>query len=371
MTSSSSFTITLTGRKSELTSAFFPPIDLTTNDGSGSGGWEAGLLSFDSYFSVPNLIENENSNLYLRDDDDGKKVGDTRGKTVPINQLSMLFSKASPHTRFYQDKLRGNRIVMLMKGKKCFFNDRDDSVLTLLGFKKGRVLAGPLKGISEEDDHDAHDVDDTGRIFVEHVADEPVSESRIRFPKDKQMRLYKGYLYTVPTGTYEAQDLKKLLQTDLQKQFQVSLDLFVNLNTLRCGIKCSKKVDFSLDGSFGDLLGFPSNALIPPHSVYWAANMSQIFKVLHIGVAVSCCAGAYRNGEQSHVIFQFTPDVEPGFRLNVTPRNVTYHPVVTNRLDEITVRVLDQDDALVNFRNEVISIRIHFRRFMGGGGDRV
>jgi len=84
----SSFTVTLTGRNSELHSSFFPPIELE----GGAGDWEAGLTSFDSYFSIPNLVEGENSTLYLLDEG-GHAVHDKSGRFVDDKDIQGLLNK--------------------------------------------------------------------------------------------------------------------------------------------------------------------------------------------------------------------------------------------------------------------------------------
>jgi len=101
---------------------------------------------------------------------------------------------------------------------------------------------------------------------------------------------------------------------------------------------------------------------MPSNTWNWSSDVIHVFSVTNIGVTVSCCEGDYRNGQTSHVVYQFTPGVAPGYRLTETATTVTYHPVITDRLDEITVQVIDQDGRLVNFRDELISIRLHFRR---------
>jgi len=337
----SSFTVTLTDRSSVLQTNFFPPIELK------NGAWEAGLTSFDSYFSIPNLIEGENSTLYLLD---GKPhpIHDTSGKFFNIGDLSNVL-KAVGAGDITVKKNVDDRIVI--KTNTTLFNQFDDSVLLPLGFNKGRIL--------------------TASQTATYTADHPIKSSwsatlkkevyGVDLPKGKQHFLYTGLVYVVPTGTYELDDLNGLLTTELKK-LGVDFQMQTNLNTLHCGIKCSKRIDFNVPDSFASLLGFKPDADMPPNNWNWSTDIIHVFSVTNIGVALSCCEGDFRNGKPSHVIYQFTPNAEPGYRLSETPETVTYHLVIVDKLDEITAQIVDQAGRLISFRSEEISIRIHFRK---------
>ncbi|CAA9998065.1 unnamed protein product [Nesidiocoris tenuis] len=183
----------------------------------------------------------------------------------------------------------------------------------------------------------------------------------LHIPAGRQYYLYTGVIYTVPTGTYELEDLQKLLKAQLDKLYGIKFDLDVNLNTLQCGVKCSKKIDFGFEDTFGELLGFNPKAQLIPNQYNWSTDIIHVFKVSTIGISVSCCEGSYINDQESHVIYQFSPDVEPGYKLRQEPALVTYHPVVGEKLETVTIKVVDQDGTLIDFRNELIVVRLHFK----------
>jgi hypothetical protein len=51
-----------------------------------------------------------------------------------------------------------------------------------------------------------------------------------------------------------------------------------------------------------------------------------------------------------------------GYKIIESPSNVIYLPINTKQLDEIIIKITDQDGNLVNFREEVITVRLHLRR---------
>uniref|UniRef100_A0A0K8SLV7 Uncharacterized protein n=1 Tax=Lygus hesperus TaxID=30085 RepID=A0A0K8SLV7_LYGHE len=335
-----SFTITLTGHgKSELHANFFPPIQL------GSSDWEAGLTSFDSYFSIPNLIENGNSTLYLLDA--GTPIHDTTGQFIEASKIEKVLQKTMSDVTITIT----NTHHVILKTSKTLFNTSSVSVLIPLGFSQGRILT-------------------SGTTL--HKGDEPLkktwSASQKKFvyglelPSGVQHYLYTGTMYKIPTGTYELSDLRKVIITELKKM-DIDFDMQVNLNTQRCGIKCSKIIDFQHTDSFSTLLGFSPSDKMPSNTWNWSNQIVHVFSVMNIGVSVSCCQGDYRNGEPSHVIYQFTPNVAPGYRMSENPDSVTYHSVLnSDKLEEITVKVIDQDGKLIDFGGEAISIRLHFKQ---------
>lgn len=333
-----SFTITLTERgKSELHANFFPPLELNSTD------WEAGLTSFDSYFAIPNLIEGVNSTLYLIDDE-SVPIHNTSGKFFHDKDLPALFK--TEHTAVKIEKQHA-----VITTTRTLFNSSDDSVLINLGFKKGRVL--PASSTTS------------------YVADRPLKTSwsaalkknfdGMELPSGKQHALYFGVIFEVPTGTYELADLRTLLKSELKK-LSIEFEMEVNLNTQRCGILCSKRIDFNHANSFANLLGFKSEDILPCNKWNWSEGIVHVFNVINIGVSVSCCQGDIRNGTPTHVIYQFTPSVPPGYRMTENPQSVTYHSVIGDKLEEITVKMIDQDGKLINFGDEIISIRLHFKR---------
>ncbi|CAB0015598.1 unnamed protein product, partial [Nesidiocoris tenuis] len=243
----------------------------------------------------------------------------------------------------------GDRIV-LKTGSRSYFNTREDSLFMLLGFGKHKTLKANGEYVSDSILTTSLSVASTEKPVL-----------GLHIPAGRQYYLYTGVIYTVPTGTYELEDLQKLLKAQLDKLYGIKFDLDVNLNTLQCGVKCSKKIDFGFEDTFGELLGFNPKAQLIPNQYNWSTDIIHVFKVSTIGISVSCCEGSYINDQESHVIYQFSPDVEPGYKLRQEPALVTYHPVVGEKLETVTIKVVDQDGTLIDFRNELIVVRLHFK----------
>ena len=132
-----SLTITLTGRSSILQSSFLPPIDLT------DGMYSIGLLSFDTYNSIPNIMKNVNDRFYFSD----PKQKQMRSIQIPegsynINALSEYLQENMKHIDEKAEiEIRGNPSTLkaeIRSNQDIFFNSKSfpNGIGELLGFNK-------------------------------------------------------------------------------------------------------------------------------------------------------------------------------------------------------------------------------------------
>ena len=57
----------------------------------------------------------------------------------------------------------------------------------------------------------------------------------------------------------------------------------------------------------------------------------------------------------------FFPKVSPGYKIIETPVNLVYLPITLDTIDRPGVSITDQDDHLINLRNEKLTVRFHIR----------
>lgn len=147
-----------------------------------------------------------------------------------------------------------------------------------------------------------------------------------------------------------------------EKPFKISIK--PNSNTLNIEIFCVFTIHFDRQGSIGKVLGF-SERKLEKNILHVSDSVIQISAVSEINVECNIVEGSFRNGKPCHTIFTFYPDVEPGYKLSLQPTNVIYLPVNTRTINNITLRLVDQEGRLVNFRKEEISIQLNLRRLWG------
>lgn len=167
---------------------------------------------------------------------------------------------------------------------------------------------------------------------------------------DKELR--------IPCGAYEIENISSFLRENLGDD---AIKLTANEATLKCEITSKYKIDFSQEGTIGPILGF-SPKILEPNKKHVSDSPVQIVNISSVLVECNLINNSYINHQLSHVLFAFSISEPPGFKIVEIPSSVIYLPVKTKQIDNITLRIVDQDENLVNFRNEKIVVRLHLRR---------
>ena len=87
----------------------------------------------------------------------------------------------------------------------------------------------------------------------------------------------------------------------------------------------------------------------------------SIIRVNSLRVECNVTTGAYINDRKVQTIHEFFPTVPPGYKIVEVLSDVIYLPVAVKTIDQIQLRIVDQDGNLVNFRVETITLRLHIK----------
>lgn len=180
---------------------------------------------------------------------------------------------------------------------------------------------------------------------------------------EKNNKLYYGNeneFIEIPTGSYELSDINNYLQEQFQKK-QIYFRVKANNNTLKSELKSSVDIEFK-DGTIGKILGFKNQIIKGDSMVNVSDYPAEIIKVNSIAIDCSLAKGSYLNGSLLHIIHQFFPNVSPGFKIIEVPQNIIYFPITVTVIDKITIKIIDQNGDLVNFRNETVTLRLHVKK---------
>lgn len=173
-------------------------------------------------------------------------------------------------------------------------------------------------------------------------------------------KIYVGEeVVTIATGSYEIEDIETYVQTALIDK-GITINIKPNNNTLCSEIKCTQDIDFQPTDSIGSLLGFTRRVLLANKSHRSDLPVS-ILRVNALRVECNITAGAYINERKVHTIHEFFPVVPPGYKIVEVPSHVIYLPITGKTIDHIQLRLVDQNGDLVNFRGEIITIRLHLK----------
>lgn len=169
----------------------------------------------------------------------------------------------------------------------------------------------------------------------------------------------------IPKGSYELMAINKYLQDNIIRQPKEEPEdiiyLRANTNTLKSEIKCKYTIDFSQPNNVGNILGF-SKRILKENMWHESDLPVKIIKINILRIECNITSGAYSNGKIVHVIHEFFPNVEPGYKISETPSNVIYLPIIAKVIDRLTLQIVDQDNNMVDFGDEIITVRLHLRK---------
>lgn len=172
---------------------------------------------------------------------------------------------------------------------------------------------------------------------------------------------YKRKNIFLPTGSYEIIDIFNYIKTSLKTIEPLDFSVHLNKNTLKCQIRSNLLIDFTQSNTIGSVLGY-SSRLLEPNKMHESDNRIDINRINTIRVECSIITNSYFNNESVHTLHEFYPQVEAGYKIVESPLNVIYLPVTVHTIHTLSLKFVDQNNRLINFRGEDIVTRLHIRR---------
>lgn len=164
----------------------------------------------------------------------------------------------------------------------------------------------------------------------------------------------------IPVGSYEVKTITDIINRRLEEK-KIKFYLQANVNTLKCKLEGEIYLDFTKSNSIGSLLGFKKRILVA-FKTHKSDHLVNIQSVNNIRIECDLTTGSFHNGKSTHTIYEFSPSVDPGYKINEQPKHLIYLPVTKNRINEVNISIVDQDGRLLDFRGEQITCRIHIKR---------
>ena len=235
---------------------------------------------------------------------------------------------------------------IILSSDKTNFNTRFNPKLELDEKKKYEIAL-----VNLETYYSFPNIDETNNTFV-YSPDNGNSWEKIK----------------IPEGSYEIDDINDAIQHEMKKRThydEINEDYYINIapntNTLKSVLILEKgyQVDFNHQNSLAKMLGFTGNKYV--EGFHESENVVDILRINSILVNIDIISGSYVNGTTKSTIYSFFPDVSPGYKIIESPVNLVYLPITLNTIDSLNVMITDQDDHLLNLRNEKLTIRFHIR----------
>lgn len=177
---------------------------------------------------------------------------------------------------------------------------------------------------------------------------------------------FNNEVITIPEGSYELDAINVALQREILKRhpkdnIEETFLLRANNNTMKSEILTKYQIDFTKPQNIGAILGYSINRVLLPGQWHESDLPVNIISINMLRVECNITSGSYCNGKPVHSIHEFSPTVPPGYKITESPSRVIYLPIVGGVIDDLTIRIVDQNDHLVDFREEEITVRLHVR----------
>ena len=165
----------------------------------------------------------------------------------------------------------------------------------------------------------------------------------------------------IPVGAYEVKDIMYFLQTEINQRL-IFIRMSANNNTGKMIIRCSKKINFDKANSVGNILGFQNTKFIPANMTVESDSPIKITNVNSICIDCNITGGSFSNGEESHIVHEFSTTVPVGYKIVEVPQNIIYLPVTVKTITNLKVQILDQEGRIINLRDEIVTVRLHLKK---------
>lgn len=166
-------------------------------------------------------------------------------------------------------------------------------------------------------------------------------------------------IFTIPIGCYEIESINNLIQ----KQLQNLIEIKANTNTLKCVINLNSseiKINFNKPNTLKTLLGF-GDVVLEGIGEHESTNIVNIMSVNAILVHCSIINGSYLNNSLHNILYTFSPNVPPGYKMVENPNQPIFLPIYQPQLHSIRIWLTDQNGNILNTRGEEITVRLHLR----------
>ena len=163
--------------------------------------------------------------------------------------------------------------------------------------------------------------------------------------------------HSLKPGAYEY----KRISEEIKELTNNKITLLPDLATGRSKLIVSQNVAIEFKG-LQNILGFKNSYF--SQGTHISENRIMIRNIHTINIDCNIANGnSYKNGEESNIIFSFPAGIQPhGHDYHIEPSTRIYFPVTRSVIDEIRIRLLDENGNLIHLDNENVSIYLHLKQ---------
>ena len=127
----------------------------------------------------------------------------------------------------------------------------------------------------------------------------------------------------------------------------------------RIKLKNNYSIDFHPPHTLNSVLGFDSSYLVG-NRIHDSQNIVNITNINSLQIHCSLIEGSYINEVSSDQLFTVSPNVPPGYLIQVEPEQKVYVPIKNlSQIDSVCFSIKDQDNNFVDMSNERFTYYVH------------
>ena len=113
------------------------------------------------------------------------------------------------------------------------------------------------------------------------------------------------------------------------------------------------------------MLGF-GLSFLKVNGVHDSTHVVNISNINSLQIHCSLINGSYINGISSDLLYTISPNVPPGYLIQVEPKKNVYAPIknLSQIDDSVRFSIKDQDSNFVDMKNERVTYYIHLKEII-------
>jgi hypothetical protein len=162
----------------------------------------------------------------------------------------------------------------------------------------------------------------------------------------------------IPTGSYTLEDIQNTIQSiEPESNWLSTLDE----NTFKVKLYSSWDIDFREKNSLASILGF-KRQILKAEKVHQSERMSELYSINMIKVKCNLIKSNFQDlTGNDNTIFEFPLTYTKGEKIIERPINISYYRIYTETIHDLSLKIVDQYNNLIDFHNNKICVTLDFR----------
>jgi len=162
----------------------------------------------------------------------------------------------------------------------------------------------------------------------------------------------------IPVGSYSLSDISYVIKNLCP---EAEWKAVLNEHTNKLEVYSKYDIDFSSDKSIGSILGF-SKQILKAEETYYSDSEIELYSINTIKVKCNLIRCNFQDlHRHDNTIYEFPLTSTYGEKIIERPTHISYFTLITDTIHELSLRVVDRNNTLIDFCNHQINIVLDLR----------